>query len=105
MDCLFCKIVKKEIVSDLVFENNNICSFRDINPKAPIHFLIIPKKHFVSVNDLNEKDKDLIGEMVLTAKKLAEDFNISKGYKLLFNVGRGAGQVVDHIHLHLMGGW
>lgn len=105
MDCLFCKIVKKEIVSDLVFENNNICSFRDINPKAPIHFLIIPKKHFVSVNDLNEKDKDLIGEMVLTAKKLAEDFNISKGYKLLFNVGKGAGQVVDHIHLHLMGGW
>lgn len=105
MDCIFCKIAKKEIPSSFIFENENIFAFKDINPKSPIHILIIPKKHVGSVNDLDENKKDLIGEMMLAAKKIAKDQDIFDGYKLLFNVGKKGGQIVDHLHLHLMGGW
>jgi histidine triad (HIT) family protein len=105
MDCIFCKIVKKEIPSSFIFENENLCAFKDINPKAPIHILIIPKEHLDSVNNLDENKKDLAGEMILAAKKIAKDCNISDGYKLLFNVGKKGGQIVEHLHLHLMGGW
>jgi len=105
MECIFCKIAKKEIPSELIFDSEILCAFKDISPKAPTHILIIPKEHIESVNDLNEDKKDLVGEMILAAKKIAKDQNISDGYKLLFNVGKKGGQIVEHLHLHLMGGW
>lgn len=105
LNCIFCKISRKEEVSDIVFENAKIIGFKDIHPKAPVHILIIPKKHINSVSDAGAQDKDILGEMVLTAKEVAKMQKIDGGYKLLFNVGRQGGQIIDHIHLHLMGGW
>ena len=103
MDCIFCKIINKEKPSDFVYENDKFIVIKDINPKAPIHLLIIPKKHIHSVNHFEEGDKELIGEMILCAKKIAKEKNLA-GYKLLINVGRKAGQMVDHIHIHLLSG-
>lgn len=105
MECIFCKIVQKEIPSEIVYENDQIVVFKDINPKAPIHLLVVPKKHIESIQTLTEEDKKLIGEIFLTAKKVAEDLDFaSNGYKLLFNVGRGAGQLIEHLHLHILSG-
>lgn len=105
MECIFCKIVQKEIPSEIVYENDQIVVFKDINPKAPIHLLVVPKKHIESIQTLTEEDKELIGEIFLTAKKVAEDLDFaSNGYKLLFNVGRGAGQLIEHLHLHILSG-
>jgi histidine triad (HIT) family protein len=105
MNCIFCKIIKKEIPAEIVFENENVLAFKDITPIAPVHVLIIPKKHIESVNNLEEGDTNLAGEMILTAKKLAKNFDISqKGYKLLIRTGEWGGQEVPHIHLHLIGG-
>ena len=103
MDCIFCKIINKEDPTDLVYESDNLIVIKDIYPKAPIHFLIIPKRHIHSVNYFEENDKELIGEMILCAKKIAEEKNLA-AYKLLINVGREAGQMVDHVHVHLLSG-
>ena len=104
-DCLFCKIANHEIPSDIVYEDEKYVAFKDINPQAPIHFLIIPKKHIETINDLEEEDISLIGEMVLLAKKLAKEQKIDeKGYRLIYNCNREGGQMVYHIHLHLLGG-
>ncbi|MBC8215548.1 MAG: histidine triad nucleotide-binding protein [Candidatus Marinimicrobia bacterium] len=104
-NCLFCKIVEKEILSDIVFENDNILAFRDINPQAPTHILIIPKEHIFTLNDLKENHQALVGEMLMTAKLLADDENISEeGYRTVFNCNSDGGQEVYHIHLHLLGG-
>lgn len=100
-DCIFCKIAKGEIPSAKVFENDKIIAFNDINPKAKIHILIVPKKHIESVKHLEEADKELVGELVLAAQKIAEEKNL-QGYKLVINVGRDGGQLIDHLHLHLM---
>lgn len=100
-DCIFCKIAKGEIPSDKVFENDKIIAFNDINPKAEIHILVVPKKHIESIKHLQEPDKELIGELFLAAKKIAENKNL-QGYKLVINVGREGGQLVDHLHLHLV---
>jgi histidine triad (HIT) family protein len=91
------------MLSDIVYENDNIVAFKDIHPKAPFHILIVPKKHIESVIKLEDIDKELIGELILTAKKIAKDCNL-KGYKLVINVGREGGQIIDHLHLHLLGG-
>lgn len=104
-DCIFCKIVQHEQSAEIVLENEQLVVFKDINPKAPIHLLVIPRKHIDSVNQLAEQDKDLISEMILTAKRIAQEQGIAeKGYRLIFNVGKQGGQLVDHIHLHLLGG-
>lgn len=104
-DCLFCKIIAGEIPSDKVYENDNIFAFRDINPAAPTHILIIPKEHIATTNDLDESHKTIIGEIVLTAKQLAEDEGIAEsGYRTVFNCNKDGGQAVYHIHLHLLGG-
>jgi len=105
MNCIFCKIVDKQQPSDIVYENDKVIAFCDINPKAPVHILIVSKKHIASIKDIEEKDQDLIGEIVYSAKRIAEDQKIDEGYKLVFNVGRKGGQVIDHLHLHLLGGW
>ena len=102
-DCLFCSIISGKIPSTKVFENEKVFAFLDINPKAKVHILIVPKKHVESVKHLEENDKDLIGELFLAAKKIASDKNLT-GYKLVINVGREGGQLVDHLHLHLLSG-
>lgn len=104
MDCIFCKIVKKEIFSEFVLESSDLVCVNDINPKAPIHILIVSKAHIPSVKDLNIENSKIAGEMIFAAKKIAADKNL-EGYKLIFNVGRKGGQVIDHLHLHLLGGW
>ena len=105
MECIFCKIIKKEISAVVVYEDEDILAFKDVRPLAPVHILIIPKRHIESMNDLGEKDVELAGRMVLVAKKIAIDFDISpKGYKLLTRVGEWGGQEVSHLHMHLLGG-
>jgi len=103
--CIFCKIANKEIEKKLLYESDDIVAFEDIAPKAPIHILIVPKKHIDSINNLEEENKTLLGKLVLVAKDIAKEKGISEtGYRLIFNTGPDAGQTVDHIHLHLMGG-
>lgn len=104
-DCVFCNIVNKTLESELLFENDKLIAIRDILPKAPVHILIIPKKHVLSLNHLEASDAGLAGEMLLVAKQVAEKFGVAEtGYKLMFNVGRDGGQVIPHLHLHLLGG-
>lgn len=104
-NCIFCKIVQKDISADIVFEDSDIIAFRDVHPIAPVHILLIPKKHIVSINDLSEQDSNLVGKMIIKAKDLAKELKIADGgYKLLFRVGKNGGQEVAHIHLHLIGG-
>ena len=106
MDCIFCKIIKKELPAEIVAEEEKVVAFKDIKPVAPIHILIVPKKHIPSINEVEEKDKELLGEMLIFAKKVAEKYSLTeKGYKLVFNVGKGGGQIIFHLHLHLIGGW
>ena len=100
-DCLFCKIAKKEVSSDIVYEDDKFVVFSDTNPQAPLHLLIIPRKHIHSIDHVQEEDKELMGSLILTAQKVARQHNLA-GYKLHFNVGKEGGQVVDHLHLHLL---
>lgn len=101
MDCLFCKIIKKELPSEIVYEDDKILAFKDINPRAPVHFLIVPKKHIPSVDHVEFQDKELMGDLILAAQKIAKEKKL-RGYRLQINVGRSAGQIVDHLHLHLL---
>ena len=104
-DCLFCKIISNEIPSDCVFENENMYAFRDINPQAPVHILIIPKTHISTLNDVGDNHKLLVGEILLRSTMLAEKEGISdSGYRTVFNCNKNGGQEVYHIHLHLLGG-
>lgn len=104
-DCIFCKIALGEIQGDVVFENDNIVAFRDLNPQAPVHVLIVPRRHIATLNDLTEKDAALMGEIIIAAKSLAAKEGIEKdGYRLVWNCNRNGGQAVFHIHLHLLGG-
>lgn len=105
MQDIFDKIIAKEQQADIVYEDERMVAFYDIQPKAPVHLLIVPKKHIESVNELKEEDSDLAGAMIIKAKELAAERDIGDGYKLVFNVGRKGGQIVDHLHLHLLGGW
>jgi len=103
--CLFCQIANHQQKADIVYENKELIVFKDINPKALVHLLIVPKKHIKSINQLTKEDKDLVSQMIFLAKDLAKKQSIAeKGYRLTFNVGRGGGQLIDHLHLHLMGG-
>jgi len=91
--------------ADILYEDNNVIVFKDIKPKAPLHILIVPKKHIPSINHLESEDKELVGEMFLVAKKMAKKQGVAKtGYRLVFDTGENAGQTVDHLHLHLLGG-
>ncbi|MCK5077851.1 MAG: histidine triad nucleotide-binding protein [Calditrichia bacterium] len=104
-DCLFCKIAEGEIPSDIVYEDNEVVAFKDINPQAPVHVLIIPKKHIAKIADISSDDQLLIGKLIFTANNLGREMGISEdGYRLVFNNGKNAGQEVYHIHLHLLGG-
>lgn len=103
--CLFCRIAAGEIPAKVVYEGDEIVAFRDINPQAPTHILIIPRRHIGSVNEMQPGDAELVGRLYLVARELAEEEGIAqKGYRLVMNTGPAAGQTVDHIHLHLLGG-
>lgn len=104
MDCIFCKIAKKEISSSILFEDDKVMVFKDAKPSAPVHYLVIPKEHIQSIAHLEGNHKEVLSSIIYTAKNMAEKLKL-KGYKLVFNVGREGGQVIDHLHLHLLGGW
>lgn len=104
-DCIFCKIAQGTIPVQLLYEDDNIVAFPDINPKAPQHALIIPRRHIPTLNDLSEEDTLLAGSLIQVAKKLAVNLGIAEsGYRVLMNCNEGGGQMVFHIHLHLLGG-
>lgn len=103
-DCVFCKIVAHEIPANFVYEGDDIVAFKDIKPSAPLHYLIVPREHIPSIMHLEENHQSTVSAMVIRAKELAAAAGL-KGYKLVFNVGREGGQIVDHLHLHLLGGW
>ena len=103
-DCLFCKIIAGQVPSKKVFEDEKTFVFEDINPQAPTHVLIIPKKHIVGLKEAGDADAELIGYCHLVAAKVAKDRGIENGYRTVYNVGRDAGQSVFHLHLHLLGG-
>jgi len=104
-DCLFCKMVNGSIKPDVVYENDAVLAFNDINPQAPVHVLVVPKKHIATLNDLQPEHDVLVGEMYLTAKKVAEVMGVAEsGYRTVMNCNEGAGQSVFHVHLHVLGG-
>lgn len=109
-ECIFCKIVRKELPSKGVYEDDTVYAFHDINPVAPTHILIIPKKHILGIQSLEPEDKEIVAHMLYVARKLGEelgyapDEKLNKGYRLVFNVGRDAGQSVFHLHLHFIAG-
>ena len=105
MDCLFCKIIKREIPASIVYEDDRVLAFNDINPQASTHVLVVPKKHIATLNDLQSGDDAIVGEVVRRAAAIAEERGIAAGgYRTVFNTNRDAGQTVFHIHLHLIGG-
>lgn len=104
-DCLFCKIIKGEILAEFVYKDKDVAAFKDIHPLAPVHILIVPVKHIPSISCATEQDRELFGKLIMAAKKIAQDMGIAQdGYKLLFRVGKHGGQEVEHVHLHLIGG-
>lgn len=105
MDCLFCKIIRREIPSSIVYEDERILAFNDINPQASTHVLVVPKQHIPSLNELTAENDAIVGEVVRRAAAIAAERGISAGgYRTVFNTNRDAGQTVFHIHLHLIGG-
>jgi histidine triad (HIT) family protein len=105
-DCLFCRIIRGEKNADFVHRGETVVAFNDIRPQAPAHILIVPRKHIRSINDIADEDRHVVSELIFTAQKLAEQEGIHQsGYKLVFNVERGGGQYIFHLHLHLIGGW
>ena len=103
-DCIFCKIMKGEIPSDKVYEDDEVLAFKDINPMAPVHILVIPKKHIGSADEIKEDDELLIGKIFTVISKLAKENNLDNGYRIVNNCGEDGGQAVQHLHFHLLGG-
>ena len=104
INCLFCKIVAQEIPSDKVLENSDFLAFRDIDPKAPVHVLVIPKKHFEDIVELSKSDNDLTSGLMKFATEVAEIEKLKKGFRIVLNTGQEGGQSVQHVHAHVLGG-
>ncbi len=105
MNCLFCKIINKEIPSKIVYEDDNILAFEDVSPQAPVHILIIPKKHISTTLDIKDEDNELIGQMLQAANKIATEKGVAeRGFRTVMNCNKDAGQTVFHIHMHLLAG-
>lgn len=103
-DCIFCKIVSGDIPGDIVYQNDHVLAFRDLSPQAPVHFLVIPKKHISTINDIQPEDEALIGQLFLVAKAVAKQEGVDEsGYRCVMNCNEDGGQTVHHIHLHVMG--
>ena len=103
-DCIFCKIINGQIPADIVYQDDKILAFSDINPIAPVHILIIPKQHIKNVEQIDEKNADLIGYIFEKAGEIAKSKNLCDGYRVVVNTGKDAGQSVFHVHFHLIGG-
>ncbi len=104
-DCIFCKIVRKEIPSQIVYEDERVVAFKDINPVAPVHLLLIPKEHLANILDINEANAELVGHIHLVANKLAREAGIAeKGFRIVTNCNKEGGQIIYHLHYHLIGG-
>lgn len=105
MDCIFCKIINKEIPSNIVYEDEEILAFKDIAPQAPIHIVVIPKKHIEKITQINKEDEKIIGRIYSVINKIAEEQGIAdEGFRVIINCGENGGQEVKHIHFHLLGG-
>ena len=105
MDCIFCNIINIEIPAKVAYEDDNVVAFHDINPQAPIHLLIVPKKHITSVMEIDDEENLLLGDIILTAQNLARENNLDKkGFRIVVNTGEEGGQTVNHLHFHLLGG-
>ena len=104
-DCIFCKIAAGEIPATKVYDDGEVLAFRDINPEAPVHLLVIPRRHIATLNDLTEADAALIGRLYLAAKQVAIELGVAEnGYRTVINCNRNAGQIVFHVHMHLLAG-
>lgn len=103
MDCLFCKIIKGDIPSKLIYEDEQVYAFHDIDPKAPVHFLVIPKRHIATLNDLETTDESLMGHVLFTAQRLAKELGCDDGFRTIMNCNDLGGQTVYHIHMHVLG--
>lgn len=103
-NCLFCKIIDKSIPADITFEDDEFIVFKDINPKASLHLLIVPKQHITSLAHVEAKHADLLGKALVKLNKLAADHNYANGFRTIINTGRGGGQEIDHLHIHLLAG-
>jgi histidine triad (HIT) family protein len=105
-ECLFCEIVAGRREAAIVYQNETVVAFKDINPHAPVHLLIVPRKHIRSINDLTEDDRGIVSDIVAAARDVAKQMSIDgSGYKFLINTERGAGQIIFHLHAHLLGGY
>lgn len=105
MDCIFCKIVKHEIPANTVYEDDEVIAFKDINPQAPIHLLIVPKEHVASIMEIDDDNSEILNKIIRVAQNLARQNNIdNKGFRLVVNTGDDGGQTVKHLHFHLLGG-
>jgi histidine triad (HIT) family protein len=104
-DCIFCQIAQGQTDTQMLYQSETLVAFKDINPHAPVHLLLVPKKHIRSVNDITDADREILAELILVAKEMAKEQGVDKsGYKLLYNVEKGGGQLIFHLHLHLLGG-
>ena len=103
MNCLFCRIIQTEIPVKILYEDDQVMAFNDISPQAPIHFLLIPKRHIASLIELNATHQALAGHMLITAQRLAQQQGCDNGFRLVINCGDDGGQTVDHIHMHVLG--
>ncbi len=103
-NCLFCKIINGDIPSDKLYEDDDVYAFRDISPQAPIHFLVIPKRHISGPSDVSEEDEKVIGKMMRIGADIASQEGVGDAFRMVFNNGAGAGQTVFHIHMHILGG-
>ena len=104
-DCLFCKIIARDIPAEIIYENDQVLAFKDINPKAPVHLLIVPKKHYNTLNDIPDDEMDIIAEVHRAVKHLAAEYGVAEsGYRTLVNTNKEGGRVVFHVHYHLIGG-
>ena len=104
MDCIFCKIANKELGTELVYESGSVVAFHDINPQAPVHILIIQKRHLADLGEISPEDESLLYEIGVAVKELAAKYQLKDGYRLVTNCGPAAGQTVQHLHFHLLGG-
>lgn len=103
-DCLFCKIVNGDIPSDIVYQDDKVLVFKDIYPKAQLHLLIIPKKHYIDLTDIVEQDSETLSYIMQTIPQIAKQFKLNDGYRTIINTGKGGGQVIFHLHAHIMAG-
>ena len=104
MDCIFCKIAAKEVPSEIIYEDEKVLVFKDLEPKAPVHVLVIPKTHISSVMEINEENSEIISHIFKVIKKISSKLNLQNGFRIINNCGKYGGQTVNHIHFHVLGG-